>query len=203
MRIKIVRHSERLDCTYPYIWIFYLGYYWFDTPLTTNGCKMAKEKGKEFADNNFSPKCIYTSPYIRTYQTATEISSIFPGTEIKVEPLLAEYQPTFKHRITIYPEGIPCIFNGKQTEYSFPETYEKHVERVKFIIENLIANHGDNDDILIITHAEVIRTYLQHHLAIVCPDTIINGNVINYLTTLTFQFDKKTNNIIDNSIHIE
>lgn len=200
VKIKIIRHSERLDFSHPIYWLFCFGHYWSDSPLTSNGYTIANDKGKQMMKGDFNPKYIYTSPYNRTMATATEIKSSFPESEILIEPLLSEYQPNFKHRINLYPKGIPTKYNGKETTFSFPETYEKFLERVKFIITQIIEKH--NCDIIIMTHGAVLNAYvtlIQQQF----PDLMLDPKGTPYLTILSFDYDPDKKKIIESTIKIE
>lgn len=196
VHIKIIRHSERLDFTYPLYWLVCFGHYWSDSPLTNNGYLIANNKGKELI-NDFNPSFIYTSPYTRTMATATEISKSFPKTEIIIEPLLSEYQPYYNHKINLYPTGIPTTYNGVNTDFSYPETYESFSKRALFIINKILQKHP-NQDIIFITHGEFLKFYLNHFKSLY-PKLKINSDYIPYLSTLSFDYDE-TNSIIESSI---
>jgi len=200
VQIKIIRHSERLDYTHPFYWLLCLGQYWADSPLTTNGHKIANTKGKEMAANNFSPKHIYTSPYTRTIATSTEINSSFPHSKIVIEPLLAEYQPGFKHRINLYPDGIPTTFNGEITDFAYPECYENFGKRVQYIISKLIEKN--NSDFIVVTHGEVLKIYINY-LQTLYPGLMLDPGTTPYLTILSFEYDKTNNKIIENTVRLE
>lgn len=200
VKIKIIRHSERLDYARPLYWLFYFGHYWADAPLTTKGHNVANIKGKELIQINFEPKYIYTSPYARTIETAAEIKSSFAHSEIIIEPLLAEYQPNYKHNISLYPNGIPTIYNGKETPFTYPETYDKFSERVKFIISRLIDKN--NEDFIVVTHGEVLKMYINY-LQSLYPDLMLDPGNTPYLTVLSFEFDKTYNKIIEQSVKLE
>lgn len=200
MQIKIIRHSERLDYSHPVYWLVCFGHYWADSPLTSNGHKVALEKGKQIVSDDFDPKHIYTSPYTRTMATATEIKSSFPHSEIVIEPLLSEYQPHYMHTINLYPNGIPTTYNGTETDFSYPETYGKFYERVQFIMSKLIEKH--NTDLIIVTHGEILKSYINH-LQSLFPDILIDPGSTPYLTTLSFKFDKSSGTIEEKSIRLE
>lgn len=200
VRVKIIRHSERLDYTNPLYWLICFGHYWADSPLTKHGYEIAKKKGKELAESGFNPKYIYTSPYSRTMATATEIKTVFPNSHLVIEYLLAEYQPYFKHKINLYPDGIPTEFNGQKTEFNYPETKSKFKERVEFIITKLIENN--DEDIVIVTHGELLKVYIDY-IQSMYPDLLLDSKVTPYLTTLSFEFDKKRDMIIEESVNIE
>lgn len=200
VQIKIIRHSERLDFTQPLYWLVCFGHYWADTPLTSNGHKIANEKGKKMACNNFNPKFIYTSPYTRTMATSTEIKESFPHSEIIIEPLFAEYQPNFKHRINLYPDGIPTTYDGQETEFVYPEDFESFSKRILFIVSKLIEKH--DDDLIIVTHGEVVKVYVNY-IQSLYPDLMLDPGTTPYLTTLTFDFDKILNKIDEKSVKID
>lgn len=203
MHIKIIRHAERFDLTFPHLWIFYFGYYWCDPPLTNNGHLSARLIGRNF--KNFHPKYIYSSPYIRTIDTAKEIRRSFPHSKIIIEPLLSEYQPFFKHTTKLFPNGIPTTFRGMKTNFSFPEKYTSFIQRIKFIIQQIINQHSNHDDILIVTHAGFMQAYLRYLNLLcdkVCPNLKLSQLSLPYLTTLSFQFDKNINTIIESTISL-
>jgi len=215
VQVKIVRHSERLDYSQPTKWFgqfctkyFYeylwkdnsSGPYWSDSPLTENGLIMANTKGKQLAAGNFNPKYIYTSPYTRTIDTAKEIQKSFIEAKIVIEPLLSEYQPKYKHLITHYPSGIPTTYDGNDTGFCFPENYEDFNQRIKFIMAKLIEKN--NDDILIVTHGEAIKVYAQYVKSIY-PELTLELGSTPYLTTLSFDYDKCNQKIIEQSVRIE
>ncbi|XWV25584.1 putative phosphoglycerate mutase family protein [Tupanvirus deep ocean] len=199
VQIKIIRHSERLDYSRPLYWLLCFGHYWADTPLTRNGHVIANVKGKEMVTTDFNPKYIYTSPYTRTMATATEIKDSFPHSEIIIEPLLAEYQPYYKHNINLYPNGIPTTYDGQETEFVYPESYETFEKRIKFIISKLIEKH--DTDIIIVTHGEVLKTYINY-IQSLYPDLMLDPGTTPYLTVLSFKYDKETNIIDQSSVKI-
>lgn len=200
VQIKIMRHSERLDYKNPLYWFICIGHYWSDSPLTKNGHKMANIKGNKMISENFKPKYIYTSPYNRTMSTATEIKNSFSCCEIIIEPLLAEYQPRYKDTINLYPNGIPTTYNGYETEFNYPETYEKFEKRIKFIITKLINKH--NEDIIVITHGEVLKACIKY-IKTLYPSIELDTNSIPYLTTLSFNYDNLNMKICEKTIKIE
>lgn len=202
MIIKIIRHSERLDYTSPFTWLFYFGSPWADSPLTSKGHNDANNKGIEIKEQISNPK-IYTSPYTRTLSTATEIKNSFSTSPIIIEPLLSEFQPMYSHKVNLYPKGIPTLYNGQETKFSYPETYELFYERVKFIIFRLIEDN--TSDLILITHGELLKVFIDF-LQNQYPDIVDVSHVpskINYLTVISFEYDKATNTIIKSSIKIK
>lgn len=201
-KIKIIRHSERLDFTNPLYWMVCIGQYWADSPLTKNGHKMAHTKGVELSNDNdkFNPEFIYTSPYTRTIATATEISKSFPKSSVVIQPLLSEFQPNFAHNIALYPNSIDTKFEGIETGFKFPESETEFGLRVKFILEKLIKKN--KSDILIVTHGEFVRKSIDY-INLQCPNANINTENIPYLSVVSFDYDSVNKLINPNSIKIE
>lgn len=199
VQVKIVRHSERLDFTHPFYWMVCFGHYWADPPLTSNGHKIAADKGREMISNDFNPGHIYTSPYTRTLATSTEIKTSFPHSEIVIEPLLSEYQPIFKHRINLYPDGIPTTYNGLETEFNYPETYDEFSNRVQYIISRLIEKH--DQDFIVVTHGEILKVYINY-IQSLYPDLMLDAGSTPYLTILSFDYDKTEQRILESSVKI-
>lgn len=200
VKVKIIRHSERFDFSHPFYWLFCFGHYWSDSPLTSNGYTIANDKGKQMTKSDFNPKYIYTSPYNRTMATATEIKNSFPESQIIIEPLLSEYQPYFKHKINLYPKGIPTKYEGKDTEFNYPETYEKFSERIVFILSQLIVKN--DSDFIIMTHGEVLKVYFSY-LQQKFPELILDIKDAPYLTILSFEYDSNSKKILGSSVKIE
>lgn len=200
IKIKIIRHSERLDYTHPFYWLLCIGHYWSDTPLTDNGYKMANLKGKELSlEENFHPKHICTSPYVRTMSTSTEIQHSFPQSKIIIEPLLSETQLMWKHRVNLYPNGIPTMFDGKETDFSYPESTENFSRRVLFVINGLLTKYSD--DFIIVTHGEVLKVF-ANHIQKLYPDCLLDVGDVPYLTTISFSYDKNQEIILEEGISV-
>lgn len=195
INVKIVRHSERLDATNLIYWLFFsFGYHWVDTPLSDNGYKMAEEKGKLFSQQDFNPKHIYTSPYVRTIATSSIIKTFFPQSELIIDASISEHQPYFRHRTGVYPNGIPT------TDYPFPESITQLSSRTRSAIMNLLEKH--DSDLLICTHGALVKAYADHLISIY-PDLNLDVEHIPYLSTLSFTYDKDTNTIIKDSIQLD
>jgi broad specificity phosphatase PhoE len=200
IQVKIIRHANRLDYANFVKWMFQIGRYWCDSPLTAGGHTKAREKGLELSIGGYKPKYIYMSPYTRTMETATEIRSIFQGAEMVVEPLLAEYQPSYAHTIELYPQGIPTIYDGIKTNFTYPESSDSFAQRVQFIISELIKKN--NSDIMIVTHGEVLKSYINAFQN-TWPHLLLDPGSTPYLTCLSFCVDKQTNKPIPQTIRID
>lgn len=199
VNIRIIRHSERLDYTHPFYWLFCFGQFWADSPLTSKGYDAAKEKALILKQDGFSPKYIFTSPYKRTTATAGEIKQVFSAAEILIEPLLAEYQPYYAHTIDMFPNGIPTTYLGTDTGFAYPEDYDKFLDRIKYIVFKLIEDY--NEDMILVTHGEVLKIFV-HFLQKFNPELMLDVSSTPYLMTLGFSFDLDQKKIIKSSIRL-
>jgi len=198
--IIFMRHAERLDLTQPFRWLLHLGHHWSDTPLTRKGQKLAYQKGIELSQKGWNIRKIYTSPYIRTMATATQIARSFPSSQIIIEPLLAEYQPYYRHFLDLYPEGIPDSESPGQ-HFRYPEDYAQFGRRVLYTINWILDMDPDNTTTLIITHAEFLKYYLEHLRSSGLNIPEIN---IEYLSTFSIKYNLiKPPQIIPESFRIE
>lgn len=197
IKVKIIRHSERLDFTCPVYWLFCFGEYWADSPLTQRGIVTANNKAIQTSEEGFNPLNIYCSPYQRTAQTANEFQKVFKSQMI-IEPLLSEYQPRIYHRISNYPKGIIPTYNNELTSFSFPEDYQSFCKRSKFILQKILEN--EKNDTLIVTHGEIIRFCIDY-LNKIYPELDLKSD-IPYLSCLNFDYDTDLQKILISSIKI-
>lgn len=186
VKVKIIRHSERLDHANPFYWLICFGQYWADSPLSRNGYQMAETKGRAMYASGFDPKHIYASPYSRTIATATIIKTFFHSAELVISAPLAEYQPRFKHHTNLHPNGLDCSFE-------FPETFSKMQSRARVSINEIIQKH--DGDVLIVTHGAIVKAYVEYVNDMLGLN--IETDKIEYLTALSFDYDKETNTISD------
>lgn len=190
-KVKIIRHAERLDYKNPLQWFFSFGQYWADTPLTNNGYLLAYQKGVDIMSENFNPQKIYTSPYIRTMATASQIQKSITSANVVIEPLISEYQQLFRHNTTMYPAGIPAI-KLPHLFFEYPESYENFVVRVEYAINSLLEKN--TDDFIIVTHG----AFLSAFMAIYCD--IQKETSFAYLSSITFMYDTINKKILQLSI---
>lgn len=188
MKVKIVRHSIRYDSTHMIKWLWKVitgKDMFFDTPLSSQGLLKAEEYGKLLVEPDFNPTKFYVSPYVRTQQTAFEIQKSFPNSEIVLEPLLGEFQAVFHQSLNSYPDGLPG--NLHDIEFKFPESYLGLAGRCQYILNDIIDH---NEDVIIVTHSETIRTLAIHFNLVYGAN--LNIKDIPYLCTLSFDV-KDTN----------
>lgn len=188
MRVKICRHSERLDYANPLYWLICFGYHGTDPPLTERGCSMVENKAQQLLSEGFVPQKIFTSPYLRTMTTASIMQKYWPTADIHVEPGLSEYQSWRKHRTAVYPNGI-------ESTYEFPERHDAMRIRARETIDSLIKK--SSGDLMIVTHGAIVRAYADHvndmiqGYNLLKEETVpqLDTSSINYLGTLSFTIE--------------
>lgn len=188
MKVKICRHSERLDYANPLYWLICFGYHSADPPLTERGCTMVENKAQQLLSEGFTPQRIYSSPYLRTMTTASIMQKYWPGAEIHMETGLSEYQSWRKHRTTIFPAGI-------ESTYAFPERHEDMRSRARETIDNLIKK--STGDLMIVTHGAIVRAYAEYVNEMIQGYNLLKEEAvpqldtsnINYLGTLSFTIE--------------
>ena len=159
MKIYILRHEDRTqDAT-------------FFSPLTKNGL----ENSNKLIDilKKLNIKTIYSSPFIRTLQTiypfakANELS-------VKIDYGLSEIKSDYLIPKNSHAIRLPEYLNGpflisadyrssiEAEDLKFPENELDVQKRTKAFLKNVIGNHGNSDDnILIVTHQVVCNIFLK------------------------------------------
>lgn len=159
MKIFILRHEDRTqDAT-------------FFSPLTKAGLENSIKLIPIL--ENLQIKYVYSSPFIRTLQTVypylkqsnTNVKLDYGLSEIKHEDLIPKWSHTTRlpeymnenflvdsnYKGSVEPEDIP-----------FPEKEIDVQKRVKVFLKNIISNHLNTDDtILIVTHQVVCNIILK------------------------------------------
>jgi len=159
MKIFIIRHEDRTqDAT-------------FFSPLTKTGLENSIKLIPILESLNI--KYVYSSPFIRTLQTVypflkqtnTHVKIDYGLSEIKHEDLI----PKWSHA-TRLPEYMNENFfvdpNYKGSieieDIPYPEKEMDVQKRVKAFLKNIVANHYNSDDnILIVTHQVVCNIILK------------------------------------------
>lgn len=179
MKIIFIRHSERYDRTYPLHWICNIasGAYMFDTPLSQNGLTMASGKATELIQTEHQITTIYTSPYLRTMTTAMTIGESYPDAKVIINRDISEYQAHFSHKTNICPNNI---------SHTFPESYDELESRICSFLDITLESHKENDEILVVTHSEIIKTL---------------GNILSNLID-EFEFDEDVPYLARLELHI-
>jgi broad specificity phosphatase PhoE len=193
MKVKIIRHAERLDCTSPIYWMCCVGQHFSDTPLSVNGLASASLLGEQFAAEGFNPSHIYVSPYSRTLSTAVRVRKSLPRTDLIIENLLAEYQSSSAHCINLYPEGLPTDYHGDDTGFSYPETEDQLQNRIRFILYKLMDKN--DQDILLVTHAGILQA-VYDIIRKDNPEFKLDMDRIGYLASISFDYDYNNKTIL-------
>lgn len=159
--VWMARHGNRLDFVNPE---------WFDSaerrydpPLSEDGFIQAKQLGQRLKSENICH--IFSSPFLRTIQTANEIAEIL-DLPLKLEAGLSEWHNL--NWMTETPETHPQELLEKQFPRidwnydsrvipSYPESEEELYRRTAATARNLIAEFAE--DILLVGHgASVLGT---------------------------------------------
>ncbi|KAK9805310.1 hypothetical protein WJX73_000428 [Symbiochloris irregularis] len=159
-RIFLARHGERADLAEagwssspegrldPY-----------DPPLTARGFQQAHELGLRLQEENITQ--IYSSPFIRTLQTAHQVAEVL-DLSVLIEQGLCEGMLS-----RLFPAGPPCFKTAKQLASklprarapaqpvtsvpAFPETYSTARRRCNATAQALARKHP-NENILLVAH---------------------------------------------------
>jgi len=150
----ILRHGDRFDHAHSNVWkdrVKYLNHTSHDPPLTYNGHLQAREVGNYLKNNNIQIDNVYCSPYLRTVQTATEISQVL-NTFLKLEGGLSEGW----HKNVMSHEERACSFPYIDIGYSSAvvpvdnEPYNEFMPRVKMFADHIKHSGGS---VLLVSHA--------------------------------------------------
>ena len=122
--------------------------------------------------------------------------------KIIIEPLLSEYQYWYPHKTDVYPDSIPCTYNNENTDFTFPESYENFESRVAFIVDKIISCNSNSDTILIVTHSEFIKSYINF-IRKKSPHNILGNDFnIGYLSSVSFEYNKDNAEFVDETVVI-
>lgn len=147
-KIVFIRHAES-EYNRDGIWAGRV-----DCSLTEKGIETAKELAKTL-DNNFD--VIYCSPLERTKQT---LEAIFPNAkpiydDRIIEISIGEWED--KKKDLFDAELIELFRKGLYTPPG-AETHQDVDKRVCNFVEELFEKYQDNEKILVVTHAGIIRS---------------------------------------------
>ena len=144
MNIFLVRHAkyDNPEKIYPYH---------LPLVLSEEGRQQAKKIGQWFKDNNFMNLPIYTSPIVRTRETAEIIASITDSkiyededlTEVRWNKLQGKPMPKDNDWSECYKPGIQ-----EDPASIFARTKKVFDKRVKENKDSILVTHGDNITLL-------------------------------------------------------
>ncbi|MGD2184288.1 histidine phosphatase family protein [Lusitaniella coriacea] len=158
--VWIARHGNRLDFVNP-DW-FKRAERPYDPPLSEDGVIQARELGQRLTSERIAH--IFASPFLRTVQTATEVSKVL-NLPIKLEAGLSEWlNPDWMPRM---PERLPVevlaekypidLSYTSRVVPQYPENEEQVMTRTGEIARHLVAEFSE--DILLVGHgASVVGT---------------------------------------------
>lgn len=175
-----------------------------DIPLSETGVKQAVTVGRWFKFQSSKPTLIFTSPYLRTTESARLISlnAKFKDVEIIQDERIRERELSFFDRLTWlgatqkYPEECAKRELVGKFYYRPPsgESWADVALRIRSFWRDLCLNYSD-ERILIVTHEVVIRVFRYvlermteaEILAIDKASDVENGAITSY------EFDEERN----------
>jgi broad specificity phosphatase PhoE len=131
-------------------------------PLSELGVEEMETLSKYLKARGVKNDIIYTSPSIRTIQSAMMVAKVFKKDYVILDELktraCGEWNGlTFSQVLKKYPEGIANILsNPDKTTMAGAESSVEFISRVKKVIDGLVAQNIGNR-IIIVTHPEVIQ----------------------------------------------
>ena len=131
-------------------------------PLSELGVEEMEILSKYLKSRGVKNDIIYTSPSIRTIQSAMMVAKVFKKDYVILDELktraCGEWNGlTFSQVLKKYPEGIANILsNPDKTTMAGAESSVEFISRVKKVIDGLVAQNVGNR-IIIVTHPEVIQ----------------------------------------------
>lgn len=170
MRVVIIRHGERDDYRNKDDYKFKFN----NSDLTEEGIKELRIKWTKYFYNNklnnlgTKPSVIYTSPFIRTIQTAEVIKSCFElvyNETIKIINYTSLSEALFK---VSENELIENSFYKSQLFKFLSENHINYPESIKRIIRrsinsiNNIINHNQNRNVFIVSHGLLCGSMATH-----------------------------------------
>ena len=152
--VWIARHGNRLDFVNPE-W-FNTATRRYDPPLSQDGFVQARELGLRLKQENISH--IFSSPFLRTIQTAHEVAKIL-DLPLKLEAGLSEWHNPYwmsekpeLHPRELLEEDYPLIDWNYSSRLipNYPESEEEVNQRTGEVAKQLVAEFSD--DILLVGH---------------------------------------------------
>ncbi len=131
-------------------------------PLSELGVEEIDNVTKYLKARGVKNDVIYTSPSLRTVQSAMMISKLFKKDYVIVDDLKARKCGqwnglTFGQILDRYPNGFSDILNYPEERNSIGgENSIEFIKRIKKVIDNLVEQNVGNR-IIIVTHPEVIQ----------------------------------------------
>ena len=162
MQLTIVRHAQSTGNA---------GGRWQgrdDTKLTDLGREQAALLGKRFLSEGYRPSHIYSSPLSRTFATAQIASSAWDLPIVPVDDLMetdigAFTGLTWEEIESSMPEIAREFAATRSTDIiEGAESYAEKSERARRVVERVIADHSNEDSVLLVSHGGI---HAVHHCA--------------------------------------
>ena len=131
-------------------------------PLSELGIEEMESLSKYLKARGVKNDVIYTSPSIRTIQSAMMVAKIFKKDYVIVDELktraCGEWNGlTFSQILKKYPEGLAKILaEPDKTTMAGAESSVEFISRVKKVIDDIVAQNVGNR-VIVVTHPEVIQ----------------------------------------------
>lgn len=146
---------------------FTLGVSDYDTPLTEEGIRQARETGRNLLDNMFLPDVVFVSPYLRTRETFKFLAEEFSG--------LSKGKVVYDDRIREQEHGLSLLYNDWRVFHTFhPEQKKLHGLMGRYwyqypqgeSVSNVRDRNRDFTRMLIREYAGKRVLLVSHHLTI-------------------------------------
>ena len=134
-----------------------------DTTLTELGRRQASLLGKRLLDEGYRPARLYSSPLMRTYETAEIASAGWDIPIVRWDDIIETDVGVFTGRTweeieTQMPELARAF--SKTRDMSLvegAETYAERRARAERVIERLIADHSNEDAVMMVSHGGIMQ----------------------------------------------
>jgi phosphoserine phosphatase len=169
-----------------------------DSSLTQKGIEQALQLGKWLKGTNID--VVYSSSSQRALHTAKLITegrniNISETDELKEMNLGYWEGLMFDEIHENYGRDFNCFWNSPHTFKNFPgETYEEFKTRVIGVVEEIIAENKGKD-VLIVTHAIVLK-FILSHFDNRAMDNLIDGTLIHPTSLSVVEVDEDKHKIV-------
>ncbi len=155
-------------------------------PLSDEGVEVVSQIASDFIEENGKPKMLFTSPFVRAYQTAmilTEVCKIDPPKIVR--KLAGEYQE--------WDKIVRSVEKKNPTAFDFYEVHPEFVrgEAESFLgaIQGIAQDLNDNENAVCVSHGGLIEPVISlamlkvlklddRDLSIYFPDDLKEGEAI-------------------------
>ncbi len=142
-----------------------------DIPLSAEGVKQAEKLAKRFSKVQLDS--IYTSPLLRSYQTA-EIIALKHGKKPIIDELLTECRIDLWNGLTMeetlkrFPKEYEQWAKNPNAQIDGVESLGEVTKRIKIFFQKLISQNFEN--VVVVSHALVLRMLISWILGLQMPN---------------------------------